>query len=802
MAKQTLERGMDVRRVPESRPLGALAESEARNQRGKSGSEFRAEFDKADEVVSAGRAGMQEQTGEKRGGLAVHASFYPEGGELVAGLPSRVYFHCRDAIGKPVDVVGRLVDQDGDVVAEARTAQAGRGFFELTPTGGQSYSLRIGEPQGASDPPERLAVSDGRTIVLHVEKTCLAADDPLSLRICSIRGDAQLVVAVYCRGVIVGQQLADRSQFVRGTSNWECQFAVPLTSEADGLLRVTALDVDRSPPETVAERLVYRRPRKKLDVHIENLDEVASADGKVQLRVMTTDETSAPVPAVLSVGVVDNTVSQLDPASQTQLPAFAYLANEIRDAEELENANFFLSEEARAELALDLLLGTQDWRRFMDTTLQALAQSANPSRHGQRTLALGEALDVIVRKEGRESQESPSRRAGLPTEIAPIDVVPVVYDNTAQVERSVAEAELAEQAAHAAARRRLGQVLCLGGSALAIAVMLLLVARVSLAARAWAPALTAAGVSLFVGVYWWEGGFHVGSQVALRPKTEAARATPSEPVRKLEEAERLADRASYGAPAPLAPEAATSVPPPAAAAVPSAAVDDASPGNRDSLDYRSYGAGSLAARSDPQQPAVEQFGAAMERGVQPAPGLQRRATAEGQTAGVGVRPAASPPAPVAANERSQERMGREGKAMLDLRPQDPAAMEAAKPFSVGAGAGGFSGGGAYVPFPQKGVAPSAGATLSVGKHPVATGFPIRQFAFQRDRKDEPANQVSGTLYWSPIVNTGKDGRATIEFDLSEAPPGIRLLIDGHAPGRLGSMDQVVVPRPAAAARQQ
>ena len=40
-------------------------------------------------------------------------SFFPEGGDLVAGLPGRVYFEARNADDKPADISGRLVDDEG-----------------------------------------------------------------------------------------------------------------------------------------------------------------------------------------------------------------------------------------------------------------------------------------------------------------------------------------------------------------------------------------------------------------------------------------------------------------------------------------------------------------------------------------------------------------------------------------------------------------------------------------------------------------------------------------------------------------
>ena len=50
-------------------------------------------------------------------------AFFPEGGDLVAGLPNRVYFQARTPLGKPADLHGRIVSA-GQTVAEVALPEA------------------------------------------------------------------------------------------------------------------------------------------------------------------------------------------------------------------------------------------------------------------------------------------------------------------------------------------------------------------------------------------------------------------------------------------------------------------------------------------------------------------------------------------------------------------------------------------------------------------------------------------------------------------------------------------------------
>lgn len=56
----------------------------------------------------------------------LHVSFFPEGGQIVKGLPCRIAFEATDAYGKPLDISGKLTDG-----TELKTLADGRGTFIL-----------------------------------------------------------------------------------------------------------------------------------------------------------------------------------------------------------------------------------------------------------------------------------------------------------------------------------------------------------------------------------------------------------------------------------------------------------------------------------------------------------------------------------------------------------------------------------------------------------------------------------------------------------------------------------------------
>ncbi len=307
----------------------------------------------------------------------IDVTFYPEGGELAAGLENRVYFVARNPQGKPVDLTGTLVaEQSGDrgTVDQSipvQTAYEGMGSFSFTPTAGTKYRLKITQPLGVSNEPKLPAVSAESDVVLSTGPGVFSAGKPIELSIRSAKAGLPLVVAAYCRGVQVGQQPI----VTKGVGEEANPVAIALDDAVGGVIRLTVYDYGLSPPKPVAERLVYRRPAGKLNIRAAGHAERYTPGEKVDMSLLVTDENEKPVPAVLGVAVADDALLNLADDRTPAMPTHFLLTSEIEKPEDLEHADFFLSDQTKgtttAAEALDLLLGTQGWRRFVEKSLVA-----------------------------------------------------------------------------------------------------------------------------------------------------------------------------------------------------------------------------------------------------------------------------------------------------------------------------------------------------------------------------------------------------------------------------------------------
>ena len=306
----------------------------------------------------------------------VDVDFYPEGGDLAAGLENRVYFVGRDPIGEPVHLQGVVLDQNGHAVAAVETMHEGMGAFSFVPEAGHRYRLKIIKPTGVAEEPPLPRLVARRNVVLTTGIGVFASDQPLECHIRAAEQDVPLVVSATCRGVPIGQQALITRHEIRPEGGQlevlsrDNPVVIPLADDIGGVIRLTVHDYSVSPPEPVAERLMYRRMPRRLDVRAQQDGRQYTPGQRVNMSVQVTDERGDPVSAVLGVAVVDKTVLGLSPEHAPRMPTHFLLTTEIEKPEDLEEADFYLSDDPEAPVALDLLLGTQGWRRFVEETLE------------------------------------------------------------------------------------------------------------------------------------------------------------------------------------------------------------------------------------------------------------------------------------------------------------------------------------------------------------------------------------------------------------------------------------------------
>ena len=352
---------------------------------------------------------------------------FPEGGQLVASVPNRVYVEITDPLGRPIDATAELVDDRGERIARFSTEHQGRARVEFTPREGRRYEVRLPRQ------PEPFALPEvqAQGIALRALADASPAGEPLRLEVAG-RGDGPWLLGVFCRGVLVGQTTLrpDDAGELRATA------AVDLPPHASGVLRATVFDRALRP---VAERLLRRSSAQHLDVAIAARDERLVPGATQQLTLRATDERGEPVRAVLGVSVTDQGVTALGSEPRLGLADHAAL---FADVERVEDLGDFLLGHADSPRNADLLLGTRGWRRFVWRNDDA-AQAAIAARgaagegvlaregfsHTPQVVSNGHAARAAGAGLAREARQA-ERRLGVAAAIAALALLLLLLTET------------------------------------------------------------------------------------------------------------------------------------------------------------------------------------------------------------------------------------------------------------------------------------------------------------------------------------------------------------------------------------
>ncbi|NBY01958.1 MAG: hypothetical protein EBQ87_08260 [Planctomycetes bacterium] len=295
--------------------------------------------------------------------------FFPEGGDLIQGLKSRVYFQAKTPLGKPADVVASVFENGVEILNQVKTLtddkepgiNQGLGKFDLTPKKDAIYEVKITSPAGMAGSFKLPAIKETGTVLRMVDNI-VKPGQPVKVEVNSTI-KSRLMVGVYCRGRLLESVYLDQ-----GRTSADINLSDPI----GGVCRVTVFEERLAVPGTrtlvpVAERLFFRTPAESLRIKLIP-DQAGYVPGqKVKLKIETSDELSKLASSVIMLGVVDRSVlTMADEKTARTMPTHFLLTTEIRKSQDLEYSDVLLGEHPRASEALDLLLGSQGWRRFAE----------------------------------------------------------------------------------------------------------------------------------------------------------------------------------------------------------------------------------------------------------------------------------------------------------------------------------------------------------------------------------------------------------------------------------------------------
>ena len=272
---------------------------------------------------------------------------FPEGGDLVSGIQSKLAFKAVNINGEPVDVAGKLFE-GSDVLFEFRSGHAGMGSFSFTPQTGKKYFIRLSEP--ATDSTYLLPDIYPSGITMQLVRR---DKESLSFKISQSPGLDQddIYLRVQCRGVVYGTTKAKSAN--------EIYMKIPLSRLPQGIAEVTLFN---SSLEPLAERLVYINSDRKLNITTGLSKEIFATRGKASLKIIVQDEYGQPVVANLGVTIFDRLYQ--NSRDSNNILSHYYLSAQLKGR--IYNPSYYFDgSNVDRDNALDLLMLTQGWRRYI-----------------------------------------------------------------------------------------------------------------------------------------------------------------------------------------------------------------------------------------------------------------------------------------------------------------------------------------------------------------------------------------------------------------------------------------------------
>jgi hypothetical protein len=282
-------------------------------------------------------------------------SFFPEGGHLLSGIENKIAFKALKNDGLGTDISGKVIDSSGSEVINFSSAHLGMGAFLFTPKEGVAYKAIV-ESKGVfkefnlPEPKDGLSLSmtqSADSIFMKIKSTAKRSE-----RI-TIIAQSRHTTCYALRGIFRGD---------------EERIAISKEKFPTGIAQFTLFKDDLP----VSERLIFVDKDEKLNIEIIPDKQKYADREQVNLLIKATTHEGHPVKGDFSLSVTDDKV--VTPTIESyNIKGALLLDSDLKGY--IENPGwYFFSKEAKRKEALDILLCTQGWSRFIWEDVKTIKQ--------------------------------------------------------------------------------------------------------------------------------------------------------------------------------------------------------------------------------------------------------------------------------------------------------------------------------------------------------------------------------------------------------------------------------------------
>ena len=281
--------------------------------------------------------------------------FFPEGGNLVNDVKSRVAFKAIAADGTGINVKGIITDNENKEIVKFESAHLGMGVFSIVPEAGKTYKAKIIYANGAQSV-VLLPAAMAKGIVLAINN-----DNPAKVAI-EIRANRDyykenlnkdLNIIIYGGGSV--------NTVKTKLDNEVLGLDLPAASFRTGVLQVTLLSQTGEP---LSERIAFIQNPDLLNLSVTAGKPVYKTNQKVLLNLSAKTRDNIATPGYFSVAVTDENKVPADENAESGILATLLLTSDLKGNVEQPDY-YFNNPTPETRNNLDALMLTQGYRRFV-----------------------------------------------------------------------------------------------------------------------------------------------------------------------------------------------------------------------------------------------------------------------------------------------------------------------------------------------------------------------------------------------------------------------------------------------------
>ncbi|WP_316816385.1 carboxypeptidase regulatory-like domain-containing protein [Pedobacter nyackensis] len=280
--------------------------------------------------------------------------FFPEGGEIVTGIASRIGFKALKENGAGVDLKGTIVDNGGNKLIDFSSSHLGMGSFYMNTEEGKTYKANVTFKDGSTksfDLPK--PVSSG--IVAQVSNT-----DSLAFNLKIMANDTYFEANKSKTLFIVATNGAVIYYAAKTKLNTQVTSAkIPKDKFPGGIVQITLFAENGEP---ISERLAFNYQPNAVKLSLKTDLPTYKPRQKVKLAV-TAKNGAEFAEGDFSVSVTDEQKVPVDENSEITILSSLLLTSDIKGY--VEKPNYYFTKTNAKKLAdLDVLMLTQGFRRY------------------------------------------------------------------------------------------------------------------------------------------------------------------------------------------------------------------------------------------------------------------------------------------------------------------------------------------------------------------------------------------------------------------------------------------------------